>query len=86
MKRTETLFMIFTILFSAFYFDPTLNAQNQKKTKPKISFTFDDGSINDIGPYKLEVWNQMLLDNLKKNNVKAVLFWTGMNKTNDKSN
>jgi len=52
--------------------------------KPKISFTFDDGSTNDIGPYKLEVWNQMLLDNLKKHHLKAILFSAGTNKITEK--
>lgn len=85
MKRIEIAVASFIILFSAFYACPIMNAHNDN-TKPKISFTFDDGSINDIGRYTLEEWNQMLLDNLKKNNVKAVLFWTGLNKTNEKGN
>lgn len=50
------------------------------RTKPRISFTFDDGKTHDIGQYKLEVWNQMLLDNLKKHNLKAILFSAGHNK------
>jgi peptidoglycan/xylan/chitin deacetylase (PgdA/CDA1 family) len=65
-----------------------LNDKNTRRIieheKPRISFTFDDGQINDIGPYKLEQWNQMLLDNLKKHNVKAILFSTGNNKTTDR--
>jgi peptidoglycan-N-acetylglucosamine deacetylase len=52
--------------------------------KPKISFTFDDGSINDFGDYKLDVWNQLLLDNLKKHNLRAILFSSGHNKENKK--
>ncbi|MDX2066815.1 MAG: hypothetical protein SFV55_00240 [Haliscomenobacter sp.] len=41
--------------------------QREKEgSKPKIAFTFDDGSINDFGGYKLETWNQRLLDNLSK--------------------
>lgn len=60
------------------------NTQNVKQDKPKISFTFDDGSTNDIGEYKLEIWNQLLLDNLKKHNLKAILFSSGFNKTTEK--
>jgi peptidoglycan-N-acetylglucosamine deacetylase len=52
-----------------------------EERKPRISFTFDDGQTHDIGPYKLEQWNQMILDNLKKHNLKAILFTTGNNKT-----
>ena len=58
--------------------------QNEKQDKPKISFTFDDGQTNDIGEFKLETWNQLLLDNLKKHNLKAVLFSSGANKTSEK--
>jgi peptidoglycan-N-acetylglucosamine deacetylase len=52
--------------------------------KPKISFTFDDGSTNDFGNYKLDMWNQLLLDNLKKHNLRAILFSSGYNKENEK--
>lgn len=55
-----------------------------QKTKPKISFTFDDGQTNDIVNYKLEVWNEMLLSNLKKHNLKAILFSSGANKLSEK--
>lgn len=54
------------------------------QVKPKISFTFDDGQINDIGPYKLEKWNQMVLDNLKKHNLRAILFSSGRNKNSER--
>ncbi len=60
------------------------NAQSEKAVKPKIAFTFDDGSINDFGEYQLEHWNQLLLDNLKKHNLKAVLFSSGVNKSSEK--
>jgi peptidoglycan/xylan/chitin deacetylase (PgdA/CDA1 family) len=58
--------------------------QLNEQVKPKVSFTFDDGQINNIGSYKLEQWNQMLLDNLKKHNLKAILFSSGRNKTSEK--
>lgn len=60
------------------------NAVGQVNAKPTISFTFDDGSIDDIGSYKLEVWNQQLLDNLKKHKLKAILFSAGGNKSTAK--
>jgi len=65
-------------------FESKVNAQNEKQIKPKIAFTFDDGSIDDIGEYKLAVWNQLLLDNLKKHKLKAILFSAGANKTSEK--
>ena len=62
----------------------TLNAQSIIDDKPKISFTFDDGSTNDMPGYKLEIWNQMILDNLKKYDIKAILFSQGNNKLSEK--
>ena len=61
-----------------------VSAQQKDNVKPKISFTFDDGSTNDFGEYKLETWNQLLLDNLKKHNLRAILFSSGYNKENEK--
>ncbi len=58
--------------------------QHKASLKPKISFTFDDGQINDIGAFSLEDWNERLLGNLKKHEVKAILFSAGANKINDK--
>lgn len=55
--------------------------QNKEKQKRKISFTFDDGQVNDIGPYKLVQWNEMLLSHLRKHKLKAILFSSGYNKT-----
>lgn len=77
-------------LFLAIFFGLTIASnsrtygQKTKQEKPKISFTFDDGQTNDIGDYKLEVWNQILLDNLKKHNLKAILFSSGANKLSEK--
>lgn len=53
----------------------------QQKDKPRIAFTFDDGRTDDIGGYKLKVWNELLLANLKKHHLKAILFSSGANKT-----
>jgi peptidoglycan/xylan/chitin deacetylase (PgdA/CDA1 family) len=58
--------------------------EKEKKAKPRISFTFDDGQVNDIAGYRLEKWNQQLLDNLKKHKLKAILFSAGANKTSTK--
>ncbi len=52
--------------------------------KPKISFTFDDGSVSDYGDYKLEEWNSQLLNHLKKHALKSILFSMGHNKGNEK--
>ena len=60
------------------------NTQNVRQDKPKISFIFDDGKTNDIGEYTLEIWNQLLLDNLKKHKIKSILFSSGLNKTTEK--
>ncbi|MFN8343887.1 MAG: polysaccharide deacetylase family protein [Spirosomataceae bacterium] len=78
-----------TFLFSVTVFGVAIpkntktNAPNIIQDKPKISFTFDDGQTNDIGKYKLKVWNQLLLDNLKKHKLKAILFSSGANKSSE---
>ena len=64
--------------------DLKIQAQPAEPVKPKIAFTFDDGSIKDFGEYKLETWNQRLLDHLKKNKLKAILFSAGANKSGPK--
>lgn len=65
-------------------FGPIRNAQPGEAVTPKIAFTFDDGSIQDFGEYKLEAWNQRLLDQLKKHKIKAILFSAGANKSSPK--
>ena len=45
--------------------------------KPKISFTFDDGSTNDMPNYPSEVWNGMILSSLEQHHLKAILFAAG---------
>ncbi|MDJ1483623.1 polysaccharide deacetylase family protein [Cytophagaceae bacterium YF14B1] len=52
--------------------------------KPTISFTFDDGNTADMPGYTLEVWNTLLLKSLQKHNLKAILFSSGANKTDQK--
>jgi peptidoglycan/xylan/chitin deacetylase (PgdA/CDA1 family) len=61
-----------------------LLSQSNDNAKPTIAFTFDDGQTNDIGEFQLEVWNQMLLDNLQKHRLKAILFSAGANKLSEK--
>lgn len=67
------------LLCSFFYFVNFADAQ-----KPKIAFSFDDGSVNDMPGYKLEEWNEMLLKTLEKNHIKSVLFVKGGNMSGDK--
>jgi peptidoglycan-N-acetylglucosamine deacetylase len=55
-----------------------------QKGKPKIAFTFDDGQTNDVAGFSLENWNEQLLNNLKKHNLKAILFSSGANKSSEK--
>lgn len=62
----------------------TLPTQKDTLSRPTISFTFDDGSVNDMPGYPLERWNTMLLEHLKKHHVKAILFSAGANKTSTK--
>ena len=56
----------------------------ETKTKPVVSFTFDDGITNDIVDFKFEEWNEMILSHLENENLKAVFFVTGRNKTDEK--
>jgi len=60
------------------------NSFCQTSEKSKISFSFDDGSVKDFPGYKLERWNRMLLNHLKKHDVKAVLFVKGSGVDNPK--
>lgn len=81
-------FWAFILLLLAFEpitaFGCKINAQEEEQTKPRIALTFDDGAVNDVGEYKLEIWNQLLLDNLKKHKLKTILFSSGYNKKTQK--
>jgi peptidoglycan-N-acetylglucosamine deacetylase len=70
---------IFTFLAisSTLFSQPISYTIIAKPGKPKIAFTFDDGNVNDMPNYPLEVWNEMLLNTLKKHNLKTVLFACG---------
>ncbi len=49
--------------------------------QPSISFTFDDGTMQDRGEFKFEDWNNMLLNSLDDANIKAVFFVKTQNKS-----
>jgi peptidoglycan/xylan/chitin deacetylase (PgdA/CDA1 family) len=82
MTKTYILLLFSTASLLAISFKQKAFAQQNENTKPKISFSFDDGSTNDFGAYKLKTWNQLLLNSLKKHNLKVILFSTGHNKEN----
>lgn len=85
MKMKYLTFLFLVIVFGAItLIDSKTFGQREKDVRPKISFTFDDGQVNDIAGYTLEKWNQMLIDNLKKHNLKSILFSFGRNKTSEK--
>ena len=80
--------MKFILIIAALIFT-TCSVKNSpintsSNAQPTISFTFDDGNINDMPGYKLEEWNSLLLGHLKKHHLKAILFSAGANKTGDK--
>lgn len=81
---TKSIVFSFLFLQLTIFSEREVLAQEKDETKPKISFTFDDGATNDIGDFKLEMWNQLLLDNLKKHHLRAILFSSGYNKENEK--
>ena len=56
----------------------------QKKEKPKICFSFDDGNISNQPGYKSEQWNLLLLDKLQQNKVQAIFFALGNALNNEK--
>lgn len=80
----KKLLLISTITLLGFSFVISSFQLNDKKNKPKISFSFDDGSIQDFPNYTNAIWNQMLLDNLKKNKLQAILYVKGKGLDNKK--
>ena len=59
--------------------------KNESKLEnPRISFSFDDGSTQDFPGYVNSKWNQLLLDKLSTENLKAVLFVKGKNLDSEK--
>ncbi|MDY8135414.1 polysaccharide deacetylase family protein [Aquimarina sp. 2201CG5-10] len=53
-------------------------------SKPLVSFTFDDGNTSNLAGFQFEEWNKMILSHLENENLKAVFFITGWNKSNTK--
>jgi peptidoglycan/xylan/chitin deacetylase (PgdA/CDA1 family) len=84
MAKFWTLVFLTTLLGLTISFKRKTPVQINQQVRPKISFTFDDGQVNDIVEYKLEVWNQLLLNHLKRHNLKAILFSSGANKNSEK--
>jgi peptidoglycan-N-acetylglucosamine deacetylase len=85
MRLVKLVYIMAFIGFSGTSYSQTGNIKNTvDNQKPKISFSFDDGSIEDMPGYKLEEWNQMLLNSLKKHQLKAVLFVAGRRLTGDR--
>jgi peptidoglycan/xylan/chitin deacetylase (PgdA/CDA1 family) len=84
LPSTLTLFLLLSICSLLLSSQPKTQSHTEEDSKPKIAFTFDDGSISDFGGYKLETWNQRLLDNLSKHKLKAILFSAGANKSTEK--
>ena len=60
------------------------NPKVEEGSRPKVSLTFDDGITRDIGPYKFEDWNGMILSALAEEGLKSVFFVTGSNKLDEK--
>ena len=52
--------------------------------QPHISFSFDDGSTNDISTYDNKDWNSMIRKQLRDNQVQAIWFVAGKAVDNDK--
>ena len=86
MLRSPFLFIIFLLaVFCATGIQSKwLKTPIKTKEKPRIAFTFDDGSVNDMPGYTLEGWNKQLLNNLKKHKLRSILFSAGKNKASDK--
>lgn len=51
---------------------------------PSVCFTFDDGNPNDILEYENLEWNQMILDQLRVNDLQAILYVYGKGVDNKK--
>ncbi|HEX8545738.1 MAG TPA: polysaccharide deacetylase family protein [Cytophagaceae bacterium] len=53
-------------------------------SQPTLSFTFDDGSTDDMPGYSFQEWNDMLLGHMDKAGIKSVFFVKGQNKGDEK--
>ncbi|MEP0266861.1 polysaccharide deacetylase family protein [Dokdonia sp.] len=85
---------IFLFLFILFFGCQNLASDKTEKvlekpeevvqSKPSVSFTFDDGNTSNLAGFQFEEWNNMILSHLEKENLKAIFFITGKNKSNTK--
>lgn len=61
------LVLIIAVAVKYFYFEE----------KPKIAFTFDDGSVQDTPILAPEEWNKRILDHLNEHDLQAMFFVAG---------
>lgn len=80
----KNIFIAGAVIF-CFAFNNTTFKFN-KKDKPKVCFTFDDGNTADMPGYPGEKWDKMLLAHLNKNQLQAVFFALGKTLDNEKGN
>jgi Predicted xylanase/chitin deacetylase len=62
----------------------TWKIDGQYTEKPSVAFSFDDGNTKDILNYKSEQWNAMIIDQLKKYKIQAIMFVCGKRLNNEK--
>jgi peptidoglycan/xylan/chitin deacetylase (PgdA/CDA1 family) len=60
------------------------DAFKNDSNKPKIAFSFDDGSTKDRLTYNNSDWNSMIRKQLKDNQIQAIWFVAGRGMDNDK--
>lgn len=80
MKVKVEILILFGLLLWSCQPAEDQTAEEQPKSKPKVSFTFDDGITTDILDYPFEDWNEMILASLRKEDLTAAFFVTGRNK------
>ncbi len=80
------ILLSFSLIFllSAGHKKSAVQPDRKPADRPRISFTFDDGITTDMPGYAFREWNAMLLQNLKKEDIQAIFFVTGNNKTDEK--
>ncbi|MGH1336659.1 MAG: polysaccharide deacetylase family protein [Aureispira sp.] len=78
---TCTAFFFFILLATGVEW-PSNNPKGKtiSPNQPTISFTFDDGNPQDIAGYRLEEWNELILDALDEHKLKAIFFVMGKGK------
>lgn len=91
MKPTPTFLFLLLITFigckDSKTEKPDKKVENTEEivvTKPRVSFTFDDGNTSDLAGFEFNEWNDMILSHLGKENLNTVFFVTGKNKLDQK--